>query len=510
MTTAQTPVISNSLSQMTAAAMRGMGAIVFWEMSDTKITPSDLRNILAAEGIQISVPDIDPEGAVKRASRTWAMGRGNDRFRSDPVDIQDPNRVKICILHRQEEGTAGKKQAKWETIESVIFDLQTRTWTCSASTPEVQSFVALADDYLRFLDHNFIRPNVIQKRLAEMRSFSLKSSSGLWYVTQDQMDSLAALQRVVSAIGSSAMYVVHVGETSQSRDAIQNAARGALAETLAELEAKLDCWVSSNRKIRTDAIDTALAEFVDLVERADLYQEALQVRMEDLTFRINAARDRARQIIDGNLDAHSNPETKPLGKRALVVLEAVEAAFPAPATFTVKDLEEVLGVESGSGAVQTHLRDICRLGKAHRKGRDQTGAMIYALGPGDGSGPGEEEEKVEVDTDTEPQEEMALVPQKETVLVESAPVPATSTETVQTAPVVEETPGPVEPAPVVVEVETPVVQSVTIPTDEVLGEMDRDALRAFARNLRDTHGIEIPRASKMGRQDLAQAISALR
>lgn len=495
------PVVAKSLSEKFSSTMRGMGAIVFWEMSDTRITPDDLRSVLAMEGIQIQVPDIDPEGAIKRASRTWAMGRGVDRYRSDPVDIADANRVKVCILHRQEEGAAARKAAKWETVESVIFDLPSRTWTASASTPEVQSFIALCDDYMKHLDHNFLRPNVIQKQLAEMKAFSLKASSGLWYATQDQMGSLAALQRVVSAIGSSAMYVIHVGESDQSRDAIQSAARGALTETLAELEARLDSWVASTRKIRSDAIDTALTEFAELVDRTALYQGALQVRMDDLSLRIDAAKSRAREIIDGNLSSHADPSTKPLGKRAIAVLEVIEQEFPAPATFTLRALEEILGVEPGNGSVQTHLRDCCRLGKTHRCGREESGAMLYSVGPGDGSGPGEEPEKVEIDeAETKGGQDVELVDAAQAHLpVEPEPAQA---------PAHEVTP---EPAPEV----TPELEQVIeperliFPDDEELAQMDRDSLRRLADQLKE-HGVVIKHRSRLGRNDLAAAISAAR
>lgn len=371
------PIVSTSLSETFAATMKGMGALCFWEMADTKVTPDNLRAILAGEGLQINVPDIEPEGAIRRAARNWSAGRATDKYRADPVEIGDPTKIKICILHRQEDGAGGRKSARWETIESVVFDLTTRTWTSSASTPEVIGFIGLADDYMANLDHNWIRPNVIQKRLQEMRAFSLKSSSGLWYVTESQLEELAGLQRVVAAIGRSAMFVIHVGDTSQSQGAIQQAARSALTESLSELEARMEVWMESTRKIRSDAIETTLSEFAELIQRADLYQGALQIRMEDLTERIAAARAQASAIIDGNLGLHADQEAKPLGRKAMALLEVIQGAFPE-GVFTLKQLEELL---DGNGAtIQAHLRDICRVGRLHKRGRDSSGSLVYALG----------------------------------------------------------------------------------------------------------------------------------
>jgi len=517
------PVTSSALNEKAREALAGLGALVFWEMSDTKITPADLRSILTSEGIQIEVPDIDPESAVRRAARTWATGRAGtaDKYRGDVVDTGNAE-VKVCILHREETQSGAKKAARWETVEAVSFDLATRQWSATAWTPETRGFVALADEFIRFHDHNFIRPNVVQKRLAEMRSFSLKASSGLWYVTQDRMTDLAALQRVVSRIGHSQMFVIHVGASDSSREAIQTAARSALAETLAELEGKLESWIESTRKIRTDAIDTTMGEFQELIERADLYQGALQVRMEDLAARISAARDRARAIIDGNLSSHSDPATKPLGKRALQVLEAVEAAFPAPSTFTVKALEDVVGASPGT--LQTHLRDLTRMGKVHREGRDESGAILFQLGPskdpeGEAAGMDDVSVSEEAPAST-PAEEVALLPAKERE--EAPPVAEPAPEATVSAPIadafglggmpgvtVQEEPVTAPEAEVVAEPEAPVRSTVVFPTDEELAAKNRDQLRAVAASLAE-QGVVIPRASKLGRADLAQAIAAAR
>lgn len=488
------PVTSSTLNQKVREAVTGLGAIVFWEMNETKVTPDDLRAILARENIQIEVPDIDPESAVKRAARTWATGRVGtaDKYRADVVDTGVIGEVKVCILHREETATGQKKQARWETVESSVFDLAARRWSATAWSNEVRAFVAMADDFIKFHDHNFIRPNIVQKRLVEMKAFSLKASSGLWYVTQDRMTDLAALQRVVGSIGSSQMYVIHVGATDSSRGAIQSAARTALSETLAELEEKLATWVESSRKIRSDAIDTTMGEFQELIDRATLYQDALQVRMDDLAAKITVVRDRARAIIDGNLTAHADPQTKPLGKRALQVLEAIESAYTGT-TFSVRALEELLGATSGT--LQTHLRDLARMGKVHREGKDEDGSVLFALGTA--MDPDKEADAMDEVTHEDQQasvDEVSLVPAKErsepTVEVEPT---ATVDAPIAEAFGLQEMPG------------VTVRSSVTWPSDEELAGMSRERMRECAYALVQA-GIDIPKASKLGRTDLAKAI----
>ncbi len=470
------PVNSESASQRAQAALSGCGALCWWDLSNTSITPVEMQAILDKENIGIDVPKIEPKSAIKRAARTWSQGRGNGlKFRADLVKTDDAGKMKVCILQRGVDGQGSGTRAKWNTVETAVYDLSAKTWDVSSDDKTqtdfiAKSFVSLADQYLTHLDHNWIRPNLIQKRLEEIKGFSLKASSGLWYTTQDRLSDLAALQRVVSSIGNSTLHVIHVNGTDSSRSAIESGARGSLQGGLSELEEKLADWTKSSRKIRTDAIETTLNGFQNLIDRADLYSDALKVRMDDLQGQIKAARNRAKEIINGNLGAHSDPTTKPIGKRAQMILSAIQAGFKPNETFTVTTLEELLGASSGT--LQTHLRDLARIGKVDKSGRDSQGAhQWFLVGP---QPTGDEEPVVETAPEPVVEESVTVETQVETQVEEEAVVEVA----IETQP------------------------------KEDLDSMNRTALRARARKLRADEGISIPRASKMGASDLRSALAA--
>lgn len=511
------PITNTPATARIQNVANGLGALLWWDLSDTRITPDNLRGILTGNGLTIAVPDIDPNSAIRRAARTWNEGRGAaDKFKADVVEIPDqPDSLKVCILRRGEDGEGAGRRAKWNTVEAIVFDLKAGGRSVTSYSAQVNAFLSLADDYLKNLDHNWIRPHVIQRRLEEMKAFSLKASSGLWYVTQDRIDDLAVLQRVVAAIGNSSLNVIHINPTDSSRSSIADGASSSLKGALSELEERIETWIGSTRKIRTDAIETTMDAFQELIGRADLYAGALEVRLDDLRLRITTARDRAREIIDGNVTAHANPETKPLGKRALGVLGAIEAGFAPGQKFTTKELEELTGATSGT--LQAHLRDLARAGKIGRDGRDAAGAWLwYVLREGEVAAPFQEEEGEDTDAGSvtvEGQEEPSA-PQGQEIHMEESATPPALQDALQT---------PQDSAPARAEEDGVVVESAPLqsapaesgegfvyPTDDQLAGMDRNQLRQVAKAIKEATGEGIANASKAGRPELVKAITERR
>lgn len=360
-------------------ARNGLGALCWWDLYGTKIRPAALRGILDREGLSIDVPDPDPATEARRAARAW-KSKDDDgrRYRGEVVKIEDSDVVKVCLQRRRVRGQGRSKALDWRTVDSVVLDTTTRRWTVSADTAMVRAFVAMADGMIEFLDHTFIRPNVIHRELSRLRAFSVKASSGIWYVPQAAMSDLGALQRVVRAIGSSDLHCVNLLPTSSTRYAVVSGVQTEIRSELSTLEDKLEDWQASTRKIRTDAIASTLARYTDLAERASLYADSLQIRLDDISVAIEASRARARELIDGNIDAHSNPNTKPLGVGALRTLGVARNLYARRGAFTLDDLENEVTIQSETLAM--YLRKLERRGEIRREGKTEDGNVLWCAG----------------------------------------------------------------------------------------------------------------------------------
>lgn len=276
-----------------AKVAQGLGSMVWWDLGDAKVRPDALRDILREEGSDIEVPDIDPLQAVKGAAQSWRQGRGKaDRYRTEVVH-DDGQSVTVGLLKREQVGPG---EVAWRQVDAVTYDAQ-GSERDPGTTAEAASFRELARDRMTYLDHSFVRPEVLQASLAGMHAFTLRRQGGVYYVPARYDDDLQALVRIVTRIGSCELDVVSVAQTEAGRKALAREAEGSLEAQLNDITEKLDAWQESSRRVREDSQASVLAGFVDLRDRAALYADALQVGLDALLDRVGQAEERCREII---------------------------------------------------------------------------------------------------------------------------------------------------------------------------------------------------------------------
>ncbi len=272
----------------------GLGSFVWWDLDRTQVEPHRLRDILTNEGIATIVPDIDSAGAVRRAAREWGKGRGNaDRYKAE-VTYQTATEMGVGILrHDRVDGqTVG-----WTQVELVVYDLAGDRWVNQHTTSEADEFVALANKRLMYLDHQWIRPEIIQAELAKMMRISLRRQGGIYFVPTTFAGELKRLQRVVAALGSSRLHVATVDDDDDGRESIGASLNDHVVRHLSEVEDKLSQWEESSRQVRSDSQATLLGELRELLDHADLYEGALNVKLDTLKDKVKACKKRALNIL---------------------------------------------------------------------------------------------------------------------------------------------------------------------------------------------------------------------
>jgi hypothetical protein len=286
---------------------RGLGALVCWELSDTAITPDDLRALLASLGENPAVvPNIDPASAAARASREWGLGRGSEeRFRAEVVQRESAH-VEIGILkrHRVAADEVGWVQVAavglWLNQDGTLRAITENAGNGTSQGPfeaQVASFRSLLAKRLDYLDADWIRPNLIQKRLDAVGAFSLRRQGGVLFVDRTHFEEVERLARIVRSIGSSSFDIVHVAETDESRASVSRAANAYLEDQVNDLVAKLDDWTEKARAPRSDAVENLIEQVGDLVLRGGLYADVLQVTMDGVRERLDAVKARALKIL---------------------------------------------------------------------------------------------------------------------------------------------------------------------------------------------------------------------
>jgi hypothetical protein len=303
----EAPAALTGSSKVAQAVADGLGAIAWWDLYDTQVSPTRLRSILAHEGLNVDVPDIDQGAAVRRAAREWHQGRGNaDRYRAEVVH-ETATTLRIGLLKREQ---VSDDEVKWEQVDAIEFDVVSAMWSTMGTTELANGFITLADERRAYHDHMFIRPAILMASLAQMGAFGLRRQGGCYYVPIQKVADLERLQRVIGAIGNCALDYTHVAATDAGRAALGKEATATLEQALTEVAEQLDSWSESTRKVGTNSEASMLATFADIRARANLYTDALSMSLDAIVSKVEEAEQRARDIIAGKATTDDGTERK--------------------------------------------------------------------------------------------------------------------------------------------------------------------------------------------------------
>ncbi len=274
-----------------------MGTFCWWDLDNSKVTPQHLRDVLAKEGLTIDVPDIDPISALRKAAQNWATGRGNnDRYKAEVVAI-DNGQVFIGLLQHRREGA---KEVAWTQAETLVYDTAACRWVNEYPSEVAEGFIKVANDFLRYLDHRFLRPAVLVPQLEAASAISLRRQGGIYFAPLEHLDLVKQLKRIVGQLGGCKFHLCMVEGDEDSREGIGDGVKDHVLGQLLDVENQLTEWKASSRKIRTDSQANVLGQLSTLLGLADLYERTLEVSLQDLRAKVVECQDAAMAILAGS------------------------------------------------------------------------------------------------------------------------------------------------------------------------------------------------------------------
>lgn len=321
------------MNTLSTTSLPSFGAFVWWNFREIEVTPDDLRARLIASGLTGSVPSLDATSEIRALARSWRAGRGNAaRFKSE-IAHEDDNAITIGILRREQ---VGAREVGWVQVDRVVWDKIARMWFTSGVSDEAASFRADALRAATLLDHNAVRP-IAQAVLDDLRAFRLRDQGGFYFVAYSApgaRETVAALQSLIGGLGRSTLLVAEQN-TESARSAVAEEARETLGTALATMRGQIAEWKSKARNARKDAVGNLLEEFTVLRERADLYADALRVRLDDLLAEIESVREEARSLVR---DEDEKRPADGLVASLLAFVDGYEASADGEITVALADL----------------------------------------------------------------------------------------------------------------------------------------------------------------------------
>ena len=282
----------------------GLGALITWELSSTSITPADLRVLLTSLGEDASiVPDIDPASAASRAAREYHAGTGNEtRYRAEVVHQEKGVATVLGVLERRRVDAS---TVEWVQVDRVHVEINQGTlaalWT-ERSTDQAIALLGLVKKRATHLDADWIRPALVQKRLAEMGAFNLRRQGGVQFVARTYLEELARLARIVRSLGDSTFDVIHVAPTEESRASVSRAATMHLDEQIKDLVEKLDGWQEAAKAPRSDAVENLVLQIGEMTLLGEMYRDVLSVAMDGIGEKLAAVKARALTLIQHGVE----------------------------------------------------------------------------------------------------------------------------------------------------------------------------------------------------------------
>ena len=296
--------------------------MVWWAMRNTRILPVDLRGLLENFGFgRIEVPEIDPVSTLRAVAEGMRWPGTDGQVYAKVADV-DEYEVTIGFLRTEK---TDKKRLRGVQIDTVTYHRLDGSFQVERGCKETSEFINRAEDWITHLNARWIRPNVVQRVLREMRAFYCHT--GVWYVPAQYHEELANLQALVNSIGSSRLFVATLQRDDNTGEAIRHSVEHSLGGQLEELHERFERWEKSTRKIKSNSADGALEILDQLMDDASLYELSLGVLLDDLKVQIGESKRRALELIQSNLESHGKaPVTSPAPLSAPIRIE--EPEFP--------------------------------------------------------------------------------------------------------------------------------------------------------------------------------------
>lgn len=303
-----------TIAQIRSAMINGIGIEIGWTFNGAQQTPEQLRNRVAAAGLDASaVSDIDPVAGIKRAVGEWKVRDGRTVLaKAEIVAIDEETKeVAVGILYHTRQGE--RKVAKLQR-EVLVWSTATDEWTQPGTSDEANSLRHRVAMRQSFYDGNDVRDKLIMPALRT--AYAVASRRGSYYVASEHLDKLEQLEAALDGLPNFRLEPQGV-ESGQGGDARmgQSAVRS-VTDELTKLEEQMEGWIDQSSAVGSNTEEHVMGRFDELASMSRLYESTLKIRLSDLQELITDMKQTARDRIADKRDESAQRKTGRLGSVA--------------------------------------------------------------------------------------------------------------------------------------------------------------------------------------------------
>jgi hypothetical protein len=262
----------------TLNAGKHVGDLLWWTLTDARITRSLLESVWANAGLAPGLlPEPPtPEKALKTAVRESQVGQHDHLLR---LGKEDDNEIIFAVM-RETRDSAGNVSLAQETRVRLDRNAPARL---DSDRPGHDLVVAISAAYDRLLTTHTADDvrRALVRTLNSCAAVTLRDNGGVYWVPAPYAEILRQLQQAVSNIGASRLDVVPIHASTEATAALGHAARTSLDEEISALRTEIEGFLIDPPE-RVSTLARRLEAFEGLRAKARLYHTVLQVQVQDL------------------------------------------------------------------------------------------------------------------------------------------------------------------------------------------------------------------------------------
>jgi hypothetical protein len=317
-----------------------IGYTVFWRLAGIRVSHPDLERALQATGFDKYLPDPPtPRVALRRALAEWIrakqrIARSLQLQRED--EEQDENggghkRTLIRVINRAgsehlvyalvaEEIDFSALGLSYGTALRILLHKKTGEMICTTDAEgvidaqrESQQVTNELMPYWRQYRDLFIARDLsemMREIVAGMNAVSLRQAGGVYFVPADERDSLLRLRQLIAGIPQVAnldafVCALGVPDAVEAKRGLSKAVHAGLLDEINSLRGDLGRLSESGDRLREKTIAQRLIIYKRLKAKAEMYQELLGMRQDQVRAGIAGLEQEALNLISTDAVPHN-------------------------------------------------------------------------------------------------------------------------------------------------------------------------------------------------------------
>jgi hypothetical protein len=338
---AHAPKIADVAKAISQAEGKHLGDLCGWALTGSR-PKADVERLADAYGLtdDLAFPKLTPNACYRKAiQQVFSVGT-KDQRRAMAYLVEDSadKLVHAIVTSKVVDGTddtVSAKDASFTTEIKIGFDKAAYRNGATAEAclvsedPNHASFQELRTVYIELAEKyltNDIR-NAFQAAFRAWDACPLLPHGGLWYIPANRAEKVRAWHGFMTDLGMTTV-VIPAFDTAETIASLRDATRAGLEGQLADLFWMFEQYdLAGWETVRTSTLETRVADFEELRNRAELYQAILGTTADDLKVKVAAAADRLTNDITKRHADEAAAEAKAQAEKE----EAAEAKAEAKA-----------------------------------------------------------------------------------------------------------------------------------------------------------------------------------